>query len=169
MSTVNPYAPPQAEVRDIPTGVHEPASRGIRFVGVILDGLIAWAMTYLPVLVATLVIGVAPATSPQGIFSQPAFIVGASLGFLGFLAWCWITILFVSRYGQTIGKRLLGIKVIRSDGSRASLGRIFWLRNVVNILLSIIPLYGIVDALVIFGQRRQCLHDMIADTIVIRA
>lgn len=68
-----------------------------------------------------------------------------------------------------MGKRLLEIRVVRSDGSQASLGRIFWLRNVVNVLLGIIPLYGIIDVLLIFGVRRQCIHDSVADTIVVRA
>jgi len=68
-----------------------------------------------------------------------------------------------------MGKRLLEIRVVRSDGSQASLGRIFWLRNVVNGLLGIIPLYAIIDVLFIFGQRRQCIHDLIADTIVVKA
>jgi uncharacterized RDD family membrane protein YckC len=85
------------------------------------------------------------------------------------VAWVWLTILFVARNGQTIGKKLLGIKVVRSDGSKASLGRIFWLRNVVNTVLGFIPLYGIVDLLLIFGEARQCVHDKIADTIVIKA
>ena len=58
---------------------------------------------------------------------------------------------------------------VRSDGAKASLGRIFWLRNVVNTVLAIIPMYGIVDALLIFGEARQCVHDKIADTIVIKA
>ena len=58
---------------------------------------------------------------------------------------------------------------MRRDGSPASLGRIFWLRNVVNTILGIIPLYGIIDVLFIFGEARQCLHDKIADTIVVKA
>ncbi len=169
MNTVNPYAPPRAEVRDIPTGVHEPAGRGLRFVGFILDSLIGWAMIYLPITVGAAVVGVRPGTTPQAILGQPAFLVGFGLGLIGFVAWCAITIVFVHRYGQTIGKRLLAIKVVRSDGTRASLGRIFWLRNFVNALLSVIPLYFFVDSLMIFGDRRQCLHDMIADTVVVRA
>ena len=60
-----------------------------------------------------------------------------------------------------------------ADGSRASVGRIFWLRNVVNTLITLIPLvgwlYNLVDALFIFTDRRQCLHDKIADTIVVDA
>jgi len=59
--------------------------------------------------------------------------------------------------------------VVRSDGSPVSLGRIFWLRNFVNGLLGIIGPYQLVDWLFIFGESRQCLHDKLADTIVIRA
>jgi hypothetical protein len=44
-----------------------------------------------------------------------------------------------------------------------------WLRNFVNALLGVIPLYGLVDPLFIFGVRRQCVHHLIADTMVIRA
>jgi uncharacterized RDD family membrane protein YckC len=83
--------------------------------------------------------------------------------------WAWLTIRYVLANGQSIGKRITGIKITRTDGSRASLGRIFWLRNVVNGLLSLIPLYGLIDALFIFAETRQCLHDKIADTIVINA
>ena len=60
-----------------------------------------------------------------------------------------------------------------SDGSKASLARIFWLRNVVNGLPSFIPIvsliYWLVDTLMIFGESRRCLHDRIADTIVVKA
>ena len=34
--------------------------------------------------------------------------------------------------GQSIAKKMLGIKVVRTDGSPVSLGRLIWLRNVVN-------------------------------------
>jgi uncharacterized RDD family membrane protein YckC len=84
-----------------------------------------------------------------------------------------VTIWLVKRNGQTIGKKLLGIKVVRSNGARASLGRIFWLRNFVNGIPASIPLIGmlytLVDHLLIFGEPRQCLHDKIADTIVVNA
>ena len=74
----------------------------------------------------------------------------------------------MKRNGQSIAKKLLSIKVVRSDGSPVSLGRLFWLRNVVN-LLGIIPLYGLIELLFIFGESRQCLHDKLADTIVVKA
>jgi uncharacterized RDD family membrane protein YckC len=95
--------------------------------------------------------------------------IAGLVAFVGFIVWIWFTILYVARNGQTIAKKWLGIKVVRSDGSKASLGRIFWLRNVVNALLGIIPFYSLIDPLVIFGDARQCVHDKIADTIVVVA
>jgi len=61
------------------------------------------------------------------------------------------------------------IKIVRSDGSPVSLSRVIWLRNAVNMVLGIIPLYGFIDALFIFGNARRCVHDHLADTIVIKA
>ena len=91
----------------------------------------------------------------------------------GAIVWGWLTLKFVRENGQTIAKKILGIKVVRTDGSAASIGRIFWLRNVVNSLLAAIPLigflYSIVEVLFIFGDSRQCLHDKLADTIVVKA
>jgi uncharacterized RDD family membrane protein YckC len=91
---------------------------------------------------------------------------------IGIVAWSWITIVLVKRNGQSIAKWLMGIKVVRKDGSPASLGRIFWMRNVVNGLPTLIPivgnLYNLVDHLFIFGETQQCLHDRIADTMVVK-
>ena len=36
-------------------------------------------------------------------------------------------------------------------------------------LIGIVPLYGLVDILFIFADERQCLHDKLADTIVVEA
>jgi uncharacterized RDD family membrane protein YckC len=167
----NPYAPPQAIVEDIAdTRVPiTPADRGTRLGAAILDGLIGFGMIYVPFLVGMFGQGGfnSEPTGEEGL--NPIAIVGFGLMVVGFVAWCWLTILYVKRNGQSIAKKLLNIKVVRSDGSPASLGRIFWLRNVVNGLLGVIPLYGLVDILFIFGETRQCLHDKIADTIVVRA
>jgi uncharacterized RDD family membrane protein YckC len=168
MSTANPYAPPQATVQDVVDPAATPAGRGTRLVAVILDGIIGIAMFYIPLVIGMRSHG--PVVLPNGHFNAMALYgAGSLLALIGLIAWCWLTILFVSRNGQTIGKKLLGIKVVRSDGSRASLGRIFLLRNVVNTLLAVVPFYGLVDALLIFGEARQCVHDKIADTIVINA
>jgi uncharacterized RDD family membrane protein YckC len=163
MNTANPYAPPRANVQDVADSAAPAAGRGTRLAAVILDGIIVVAMIYIPLILA----GGLKTHGP----SAPMVFrgIGGLLALSGFIAWCWLTILFVSRNGQSIGKKLLGIKVVRSDGSPASLGRIFLLRNVVNTVLAVVPFYGLVDALLIFGDAQQCVHDKIADTIVIKA
>jgi uncharacterized RDD family membrane protein YckC len=165
----NPYAPPQAVVADVVRGAGVvPADRGTRLGAVLLDSLIAGAMTVLPmgiVIALAVAVGRTQQEDATNIMLLAAFIVFAA----GLVVWCWLTLKFVKENGQTIAKRIVGIKVIRSDGSPASLGRIFWLRNVVNVVLSVIPLYNMIEVLFIFGDARQCLHDKIADTIVVRA
>nr|WP_228531196.1 MULTISPECIES: RDD family protein [Myxococcaceae] len=73
------------------------------------------------------------------------------------------------RTGQSIGKRLLRIRVMRMDGSPVSLARLVFVRNlpffVVNQLCG--GILGLVDALCIFGEQRRCLHDLFADTQVV--
>jgi uncharacterized RDD family membrane protein YckC len=162
----NPYAPPQAPVLDIadPRLSTAQADRGTRLGAAILDGLIFFGMVYLPVILTMVM--VRTAGEQQG---AAAAILGGSLALAGFIVWCWLTIRYVVRNGQSIGKKMTSIKVLRSDGTSVSLGRIFWLRNVVNGLLSMIPLYGLIDIVFIFAESRQCLHDKIADTIVVKA
>jgi len=167
--STNPYAPPRGAIRDMPSdGDQEPAGRGARLLAAILDRIIAALMIYVP----AVIVAAATGAFEQQANGEPDFsrwTIPLFLCLMGFIAWAWITLLLVARYGQTMAKRLLEIRVVRSDGSQASLGRIFWLRNVVNGLLNVIPLYWLVDALFIFGERRQCIHDSIADTIVVKA
>ena len=162
----NPYSPPGAAVQDVlvtgPTG--ELAERGTRLVASILDGIILVGMVYLPLM---LTLGMADSAANEPTAAVVAVVAGVAT-VVGLIAWCWLTIKYVVRNGQSIAKKMMHIKVVRSDGSPASLARIFWLRNVVNALLGIIPLYGIIDHLFIFGESRQCLHDKLADTIVVQ-
>lgn len=73
--------------------------------------------------------------------------------------------------GQTIGKRALDIAVVRSNGEPVALSRYILLRVLVVGLFGAIPVVGrfvgLVDPLLIFGKERRCLHDLIADTIVV--
>jgi uncharacterized RDD family membrane protein YckC len=169
MSTPNPYAPPASDVQDIydATAPQEFADRGTRFAAMLVDYLIAGAMCYGPIVIALIINGAISRTTGENV--DPIIIAGVAFGIIGFTIWALLTIKYVRANGQSIAKRMLNIKVVRTDGSKASLGRIFWLRNVVNGLLSLIPMYSIIDPLFIFGETRQCLHDKLADTIVVKA
>ena len=165
----NLYAPPKSDVTDTkdPTDLVY-ATRMERLGAYLLD----WFLKM--VLVVPLVAGVFIDVSDLFDSDIRMFtFLGIGLVGVGVLAWTGLTIYFVHRNGQSIAKRMIGIKVVRTDGSRASLARIFWLRNVVNGLAGLMPglggLYFLVDSSIIFGEKQQCLHDMIADTLVVKA
>jgi uncharacterized RDD family membrane protein YckC len=74
--------------------------------------------------------------------------------------------------GQTVGKWCLGIRIVRSNGDPASLRRLLLLRWLPTCLVALLPGVGawmwLVDPLFVFGRSRQCLHDLVADTLVVR-
>jgi uncharacterized RDD family membrane protein YckC len=77
----------------------------------------------------------------------------------------------LAREGQTIGKRLMHIRIVTyEDDSLPGAGRAIWRRAILNgILGNFIPLYALIDLLFIFGAERRCLHDYIAGTKVVEA
>ena len=179
MDSSNQYAPPRSIVADMPgpdTDVVK-ADRGTRLGAAIVDGII-WSVWFAPIYIRMIMSAARhPGTTPMsadffkaGITTHPVWLAGAALGVVAVAV---VNIVLVQRNGQSIAKQWLGIKVDRTDGSRATLARIFWLRNVVPGLFGLIPylgrIWGLIDSLAIFAEGRRCIHDFIADTIVIRA
>ena len=171
----NLYAPPKSAVKDVGGDeTLESASRAARLAAVMLDGLLGFVW-FIPAYIANF------ATIAQQSRGNPAMVwinlakTGGwfYLGLLGALIVLAIDLTLLARNGQTIGKKLLGIKVVRVDGSPVSLFRVFFLRYVCNTFLTLIPLFGslysLVDCLMIFSESRRTVHDRIADTIVIKA
>jgi uncharacterized RDD family membrane protein YckC len=73
-----------------------------------------------------------------------------------------------SESGQTIGKKIVHIRVRDAAGGRAGYGKAFG-RNLVARFIGIIPLVGVIDVLwPIWDREKQCLHDKAASTIVVR-
>ena len=159
------------------------AERGARLLAATVDELILLAVS-LPMIIgampamAALVAGAVNGAAdgePLDTMSVLSAMVrgpGTIITVLALIAWCIITSWLVATIGQSLGKRLVGIKVVRTDGSRASFARIFLLRNLINGLPNLLPyvgwLYQLIDPLMIYQESRQCLHDKIADTIVVR-
>lgn len=158
------------------TPVMEPATRGSRAIAMLIDSVSVAVLVAWP-----LVQGVGM-TGWHGLRQGDATTldnVAASVmqALFGFILWAGLNIHFVRQTGQSIGKKMMGIKVVRSDGSKAGAGRIVWLRNGIGmgiaLMGAVVPwiggLYSLVDALMIFSESRRCLHDRLADTIVIKA
>lgn len=69
-----------------------------------------------------------------------------------------------SRWGQTVGKMAVHIKILSRTGGRLSLGRSAL--RLLGYAASVAPLFlGIVIAL--FDRERRTLHDRLADTVVV--
>ncbi len=69
-----------------------------------------------------------------------------------------------SRGGATLGKMAVGIKVVRGNGERISFLRAFC-RYLATIVSSLILMIGFIMAA--FTERKQALHDMMCDTLVV--
>jgi uncharacterized RDD family membrane protein YckC len=70
-------------------------------------------------------------------------------------------------WAQTLGKRVMKLRVVRADGTKAAAGPVF-LRNVVR-LVDWLPFLYVVGGITVFatGQRRQRLGDMAAKTKIV--
>ena len=68
--------------------------------------------------------------------------------------------------GQTIGKRIMKLKVVKIDGTRATFYQYFirWISNTVDILIS---MGGIGMIFIILTKKSQRIGDLAADTTVI--
>lgn len=161
------YAPPGAHVEDVDTameGEQVLATRWQRFWAAMLDMVVGLAAVW----VLTIFTPWNPWKADPDYWR--ADFVGMGIGFLIFIL---LHGYLLANRGQTIGKLALGIRIVRSDGSRASLGRLLGLRYGIGAALMAIPaigqIFGLVNVLLIFRQSRRCLHDNIADTIVVKA
>ena len=94
----------------------------------------------------------------------------AGLAGLLLLALIAVQVILLGRDGQTIGKKLLAVRIVDvNTRQHAGFFKTVVLRGILNGLLNLIPIYGLVDALLIFREDRRCLHDLIAGTVVVRA
>jgi uncharacterized RDD family membrane protein YckC len=73
---------------------------------------------------------------------------------------------FVAKLGATPGKMVIGVKVVRPDGSPVSLGRAFG-RYFAKILSGLALCIGFI--MVGFDSQKRSLHDMICDTRVVKS
>ncbi|MDB5859761.1 MAG: hypothetical protein JWQ76_3450 [Ramlibacter sp.] len=159
------YAPPQAHVEDVaaPEAGLVLAGRGERLRATLVDVVIALLAWW----IASRLASFSPWAADG---SWPALLLTALVGFVMFAA---IHGHSLATRGQTLGKRVVGIRITRPDGSAASLGRLLGLRYGVGYLLTMVPVLGqafaLIDVLLIFRESRRCLHDLIADTIVVKA
>ena len=132
----------------------ESAPFGSRAVAKLLDGLavlavvcpLAWVVTRL---------------APEG-FGPPIAILLVLVG--GSLLFGVYTVIAEYRRGQTIGKRLQGIRVVSETGARVSLGQ-----AIVRQLSMFLQVYWIDVMFALFTDKSQRAFEMLSKTRVVRA
>jgi uncharacterized RDD family membrane protein YckC len=170
---MNPYASPsleslQAGANYVPEGGRL-ATRGERFAGAFIDGLIVLPFAFgggVLLGLGLLASGIAPDSILFQIFS---WLLGTIIG--GTIYLTFHGYLLATR-GQTIGKLLLKTRIVNEDGTHPDflslvLKRYAWLWFVASM-----PYVGgflsLINALMIFRSNCKCLHDDIAGTKVIK-
>ncbi len=171
MNYQNPYQAPSSAVADMAyDGQLEAADRGTRLVAVILDALIGGGVVGILAAIAIPALLSTRRGSTDGAAVGLVLVFVMLAAFLGIFIW---NLVWIHKYGQTIGKRIMNVRIVRNDATRAGLARIFFLRMMVPGIIGAIPIVGplftLVDICFIFRDDRRCIHDLIADTVVVKA
>ena len=145
-----------------------PTGRGSRLGAVIIDSIII-----VPILIGIgIVIGFWNQFIPRAMNGIPLslnekliiFLVGQSLFLI-------LNGTFLANHGQTIGKRIMKVKIVDLKGKYVGILKLHSLRYLVYSLVSQIPVAGgllsLINFLFIFGKERRCLHDILAGTKVV--
>ena len=180
-------SPESASIEPAPAGPVR-ADRGARLMARLID----WVIEIMCAIPGGILLGsevlklvVAASQGKEPDFEQldlPRVILGASVLFLSWLALLAIQVWMLSTRGQSIGKRILGIRVVKVDGSPAGIVHAWLMREalitVIGMVAGFIPFVGpiflrpafhLVDWCLIFRDDQRCLHDTIATTIVVKA
>ncbi|UXI03687.1 RDD family protein [Photobacterium sp. TY1-4] len=92
---------------------------------------------------------------------------------LGLLFYAAVNWKLLESNGQSIGKKVLNIRIVYLNDEQASRTDILVKRYLPYLLFSYIPFIGplvsLINLLFIFGKQRRCLHDRIAGTKVVKA
>jgi uncharacterized RDD family membrane protein YckC len=85
---------------------------------------------------------------------------------LGFVLWAFLYLwLSIAIFGKTLGKTIMGVRVVGSDGSVALHGRQAFLRAITYPLSFLIVGIGLIG--IVFGRERRAWHDHLARTAVV--
>jgi uncharacterized RDD family membrane protein YckC len=145
------------------------ASIGNRFLACAIDHLIQFLAMILVWLVAALLLSVSPTGEVSEIVAEtPKWVLAIVIiavfllftSYFAFFEWLW--------NGQTPGKKLLKLRVIREDGRPATLWETI-ARNLMRLFdIMPFPFYSIGFIAVFLSSRDQRIGDLFAGTVVVR-
>ena len=143
-----------------------PAGFWIRFIAHLIDQLFLGIIGFvISIVIATFLVDTSLNGALYFEFTDVPLYLWWTLGVIVALEVLYFTVA-IGAWGRTIGKAMLGIKVIRQDGSAIS-----YSRSLARCLLYLIQLeliVGITFLVIAFNPEKQGIHDMICDTGVVR-
>ncbi len=161
----NVYAAPKADLEIIGDDAVL-AERKDRFLAAIIDGVIG-LLVGLPIVFLA-----GPYLGFDGLGSQPGYQYLIPATIFGFIMFVLIHGYLLSKYGQTVGKKVLKIKIVSTEDEKVGLVKLLMLRYLPISVATLVPIAGsflpAADALFIFRKDRRCVHDLIAGTRVIK-
>lgn len=140
------------------------AGRGARLGAYVLDSLIVSAIAFAVVF---------SLGWHEGLIARdPAAMVRLVL--MALIAYGALNGYFLAKRGQSVGKMAVGTRIVSGrTGEIVPVWNAFGVRYALVQLAYQIPIVGtlllLADALFIFGERRRCLHDFLAGTLVVNA
>lgn len=148
----------------------------LRFVAVIIDGLLLGAVQFIAIMPILGIMGIGLPTDIQSLesadetnmipmFSQMMAMAGVTQIVFLTIQTLYFSFMESSKYQASIGKMVLGLKVTDVNGNPLDFTKAL-VRNLCKIISSMILLIGYLMAA--FTEKKQALHDMIASTLVVK-
>lgn len=166
MPKSSPFEPLDADAGPAAESPLAPLDR--RFLAAVADRF-AGALTLAPAVAA-----VAATWEPDRADPPPLALAGVAVTLALLVALTGTQWYLLATRGQTIGKRMFDLRIVRQDGSAVDFVTAVVLRSWVtgfaiglanNLCLGWVVFLA--DVLPVFGQDRKCLHDRIAGTMVV--
>jgi uncharacterized RDD family membrane protein YckC len=145
------------------------AGIGSRAIAVITDHIILMIIT----MVITLPFGMTSALfSIMGSVANPVTLASvmalmSTLVVISLVIWILYFTYFESTTGQTLGKKMVNIKVVREDGKKLTFAEAF-LRTILR-MIDGLAVYLLGFIVVLVSEKKQRIGDIAAKTVVVRA
>jgi uncharacterized RDD family membrane protein YckC len=155
----NPYAAP-AQPDAIPQAAPvrfdgEPSPIGARIGAHLIDLFVVMAGMFMSIMVI--------------VFAFPDIKDDTVTPFLAYLPGLAVQTIMQVAWGQSLGKRLLGLRVVMMDGTPASAAHVVLMRNFFpGLVMAFCGILGIVDIAMLFRADGMTWHDKVARTRVVR-
>ena len=149
--------------------VAPPGGFWIRFVAYMIDGLVMLVPAVILVgIFAAFVILTDESIDHEGLPAPLVVALVLLMAAMIVVNWLYEALMTSSPRGATFGKMALGLRIVRFDSTRLSFGRATARHFAKYMVTPMVPL-AIGYIMAAFTNRKRALHDILADTLVIKS